>query len=143
MLETTIAGSLPRPDWLAEPEVLKGAWKLSGDELAEGQRRAAAKWIRHQETAGIDTLTDGEQFRSHFVHAFLEHIDGIDQQKKTLMGIRDNRYDLEVPTDTGPVSRPQPAHGEEAKYVRGLTDRTLKFTLPGPMTRWDTSADAQ
>ena len=74
MLETTIAGSLPRPDWLAEPEALKGAWKLSGAELEEGKRRAAAEWIRHQEDAGIDILTDGEQFRTHFVHSFLEHI---------------------------------------------------------------------
>jgi 5-methyltetrahydropteroyltriglutamate--homocysteine methyltransferase len=142
MLETTIAGSLPRPDWLAEPEALKGAWKLSGAELEEGKRRAAAEWIRHQEDAGIDILTDGEQFRTHFVHSFLEHIDGIDQNVKTIMGIRDNRYDLEVPTVTGPVSRLNPVHVNEFTYVRGLTDRTLKFTLPGPMTICDTIADA-
>jgi 5-methyltetrahydropteroyltriglutamate--homocysteine methyltransferase len=142
MLETTIAGSLPRPAWLAEPEALKGAWKLEGVELEEGKRRAAAEWIRHQEQAGIDILTDGEQFRTHFVHSFLEHIDGIDQNVKTVMGIRDNRYDLEVPTVTGPVSRPNPVHLEEFKYVRGLTGHTLKFTLPGPMTICDTIADA-
>jgi 5-methyltetrahydropteroyltriglutamate--homocysteine methyltransferase len=122
MLETTIAGSLPRPAWLAEPEALKGAWKLSGAELEDGKRRAAAEWIKHQEDAGIDILTDGEQFRTHFVHSFLEHIDGIDQNVKTVMGIRDNRYDLEVPTVTGPVSRPKPVHVDEFKYVRGLTD---------------------
>jgi len=142
MLETTIAGSLPRPDWLAEPEALKGAWKLSGAELEDGKRRAAAEWIRHQEEADIDVLTDGEQFRTHFVHSFLEHIDGIDQNVKTVMGIRDNRYDLEVPTVTGPVSRPNPVHVDEFKYVRGLTAKTLKFTLPGPMTICDTIADA-
>ena len=142
MLETTIAGSLPRPAWLAEPEALKGAWKLSGAELEEGKRRAAAEWIAHQEAAGIDILTDGEQFRTHFVHSFLEHIDGIDQNLKTVMGIRDNRYDLEVPTVTGAVSRPSPVHVDEFAYVRGLTDKTLKFTLPGPMTICDTIADA-
>ena len=53
--------------------------------------------------AGIDILTDGEVFRTHFVHSFLEKIEGIDQNRKTLMGIRDNRYNLEVPTVTGPV----------------------------------------
>lgn len=141
MLETTIAGSLPRPDWLAEPEKLKGDWKLSGEALREGQRRAAEEWIRHQEAAGIDILTDGEVFRRHFVHTFLEGIEGIDQQRRTRMGIRDNRYELEVPTVTGPVSRPRPVHLEDFKYVRSLTERRLKFTLPGPMTICDTIAD--
>jgi len=141
MLETTIAGSLPRPDWLAEPEKLKGGWKLAGDELEQGKRRAAAEWIRLEEEAGIDTLTNGEVFRIHFVHGFLEHIDGIDWERKTLMGIRDNRYDLEVPTVTAKLSRPAPVHLEEVEYTRGLTDRKLKFTLPGPMTICDTIAD--
>ncbi len=141
MLETTIAGSLPRPDWLAEPEKLKGGWKLSGQELEDGKRRAAAEWIRHQEEAGIDILTDGEVFRKHFVHTFLEGIEGIDQNKKTLMGIRDDRYNLEVPTVTSAVKRPKAVHVEEFKYVRSLTDRKLKFTLPGPMTICDTIAD--
>ncbi|MBT8444409.1 MAG: methionine synthase, partial [Gammaproteobacteria bacterium] len=142
MLETTIAGSLPRPAWLAQPEALKGDWKLTGEELEQGKRRAAEEWIRHQEEAGIDILTDGEVFRRHFVHTFLEGIEGIDQNVKTVMGIRDNRYDLEVPTVTGPLTRPQPVHLEEFKFVRGLTDRKLKFTLPGPMTICDTIADA-
>jgi len=141
LLRTTIAGSLPRPVWLAEPEALKGAWKLSGEALEDGKRRAATEWIQHQEEANIDILTDGEVFRTHFVHAFLEGIDGIDQDKKTLMGIRDNRYDLEVPTVTGPLSRPKAVHVEDFKFVRSLTKRTLKFTLPGPMTICDTIAD--
>jgi 5-methyltetrahydropteroyltriglutamate--homocysteine methyltransferase len=140
-LRTTIAGSLPRPVWLAEPEALKGAWRLSGEELEEGKRRAATEWIKHQEEADIDILTDGEVFRTHFVHAFLEGINGIDQDKKTLMGIRDNRYDLEVPTVTGTLSRPKSVHVEDFKFVRSLTKRTLKFTLPGPMTICDTIAD--
>jgi 5-methyltetrahydropteroyltriglutamate--homocysteine methyltransferase len=142
MLETTIAGSLPRPDWLAEPETLKGAWKLSGDALEEGKRRAAVEWLKHEQEAGIDIVTNGEVFRIHFVHGFLEHIDGIDWQKKTLMGIRDNRYDLEVPTVTAPVSRPHPVHLDEVKFTREQTEHRLKFTLPGPMTICDTIADA-
>jgi 5-methyltetrahydropteroyltriglutamate--homocysteine methyltransferase len=142
LLETTIAGSLPRPDWLAEPEKLKGGWKLSGQALEDGKRRAAAEWLRHEEEAGIDVVTDGEVFRIHFVHGFLEKIRGIDWQKKTLMGIRDNRYQLEVPTVTGPLSRPAPVHLEEVKFTRAQTKKRLKFTLPGPMTICDTIADA-
>lgn len=141
MLETTIAGSLPRPDWLAEPETLKGAWKLSGAALEEGKRRAAAEWIRHQEDAGIDTVTNGEVFRIHFVHGFLEGLEGIDWQKMTRMGIRDNRYELDVPTVVAPLSRPRPVHLDEVKFTRAQTKHRLKFTLPGPMTICDTIAD--
>jgi 5-methyltetrahydropteroyltriglutamate--homocysteine methyltransferase len=141
MFETTIAGSLPRPDWLAEPEKLKGGWKLSGEELKAGQRRACEEWIRHQEAADINIVTDGEVYRTHFVHSFLEGIEGIDQNKKTLMGIRDNRYNLEVPTVTSAVTRPAPVFLDDFRYTRSLTDRPLKITLPGPMTICDTIAD--
>jgi 5-methyltetrahydropteroyltriglutamate--homocysteine methyltransferase len=141
LLETTIAGSLPKPDWLAEPEKLWAAWRFEGEALRRAQERAAAEWLKHQEDAGIDIVTDGEQFRIHFVHGFLEHIKGIDWQKKTSMGIRDNRYSVQVPTVTGPVSRPQPVHLDEVRYVRAQTTRKLKFTLPGPMTICDTIAD--
>ena len=141
MLESTIAGSLPKPDWLAEPEKLWAPWRFEGEALIEAQKRAAAEWIKHQEDAGIDIVTNGEQFRIHFVHGFLEQIHGIDWEKKTAMGIRDNRYTVQVPTVTGPVSRPESVHLDEVRFCRSLTDRKLKFTLPGPMTICDTIAD--
>jgi 5-methyltetrahydropteroyltriglutamate--homocysteine methyltransferase len=142
MIPTTIAGSLPKPAWLAEPETLWAAWKLDGDTLVEGQRDAALAWIKTQEDAGIDIVSDGEQFRRHFVHGFLESIDGIDWQRMTTMGIRDNRYDAQVPTVTGPVSRKRPVHSAAARFCRAHTGHKLKFTLPGPMTICDTIADA-
>jgi 5-methyltetrahydropteroyltriglutamate--homocysteine methyltransferase len=141
MLETTIAGSLPKPEWLAEPEKLWAVWRFEGEELKRAQERAATEWLKHQEEAGIDIVTDGEQFRTHFVHGFLEHIKGIDWEKKTAMGIRDNRYTVQVPTVTGPVSRPQSVHLDEVRFTRARTTRKLKFTLPGPMTICDTIAD--
>ena len=141
MLETTIAGSLPKPAWLAEPEKLWPAWRAEGKELRLAQERSAAEWLKHQAEAGIDIVTNGEQFRIHFVHGFLEHIAGIDWNKKTSMGIRDNRYSVQVPTVTGPVSRPHPVHLDEVRFTRSQTDRKLKFTLPGPMTICDTIAD--
>ena len=141
MLESTLAGSLPKPDWLAEPEKLWAPWRFEGEPLIQAQERAAAEWIQHQEDAGIDIVTNGEQFRIHFVHGFLEQINGIDWEKKTAMGIRDNRYTVQVPTVTGPVSRLKSVHLDEVRYCRTLTDRKLKFTLPGPMTICDTIAD--
>ncbi|MDH3969751.1 MAG: methionine synthase, partial [Rhodospirillales bacterium] len=142
MLDTTIAGSLPKPSWLAEPEKLWAPWRLEGAELERAKQDAALVWLKEQEDCGIDIVANGEQFRTHFVHGFLERIEGIDWTKKTKMGIRDNRYVVEVPTVTGPVRRAQSVHGEEARFTRAHTNRRLKFTLPGPMTICDTIADA-
>ena len=142
MLRTTIAGSLPKPFWLAEPEKLWAPWRLSGAELEQGKKDAALLWIKEQEDAGIDIVSDGEQFRVHFVHGFLEHIDGIDWDKKTPMGIRDDRYVVEVPTVTAAVSRKASVHGTEARFTRAHSGHDMKFTLPGPMTICDTIADA-
>ncbi len=142
MFETTLAGSLPKPAWLAEPEKLWAPWKLEGEGLRDGQRDAALVWLKEQEAAGLDIVSEGEQFRMHFVHGFLEQIQGIDWQLKTKMGIRADRYVVDVPTVTAALSRPKPVHVEEARFLRGFTDRQMKFTLPGPMTICDTIADA-
>jgi 5-methyltetrahydropteroyltriglutamate--homocysteine methyltransferase len=142
MLETTIAGSLPKPSWLAEPRKLWPAWRLEGEALAEGKRDATLLALKLQEDAGIDIVSDGEQSRQHFVHGFLEGIDGIDFARRVAMGIRNNRYEAMVPTVTGPLRRKRAVHAIEAQIARAHTTRRLKFTLPGPMTIIDTIADA-
>ncbi|MEY2935396.1 MAG: hypothetical protein RL033_6145 [Pseudomonadota bacterium] len=141
MLDTSIAGSLPKPAWLAEPEKLWAAWQLKGEELERGKERAASFWLDAQDRAGIDVVTDGEQFRIHFVHGFLESLSGIDWQNKTRMGIRNNRYFVDVPTVTAPIKRTRSVHTSEVKFTRAQTGRKLKFTMPGPMTICDTIAD--
>lgn len=140
-LATTTVGSLPKPDRLAEPEKLWAAWRLEGAALQSAKEHAALEWLRVQEEAGIDIVGDGEQFRIHFVHGFLERLDGIDWTRKTRMGIRNNRYEAEVPTVTGPLGRPAPVHAADAAFMRRSTTRRLKVTLPGPMTICDTLAD--
>jgi 5-methyltetrahydropteroyltriglutamate--homocysteine methyltransferase len=141
MLLTTITGSLPKPRWLAQPETLWAPWRLPPDLVVEGQRDAVLVALREQESAGIDVVTDGEQSRQHFVHHFLQSLDGIDFGKRVTIGIRADRYKAEVPTVTGPLSRRVPAHLEEVRWARAHTDRRLKFTIPGPMTIVDTLAD--
>jgi len=88
--------------------VLWAPWRLEGEALIKGQQDAALAWIKIQEDAGIDIVSDGEQFRKHFVHGFPEQIEGIDWQRMTTMGIRDNRYDAKVPTVTSAVQRRVP-----------------------------------
>src|SRR5262245_42164151 len=141
MLVTTIAGSLPKPAWLAAPEMLWAPWRLPADELAAAQRDAVLIALKEQEAAGIDIVTDGEQSRQHFVHGFLGRVAGVDFGKRVTIGIRADRYKAEVPTVVGPISRMGPVHADEARFARAHTGRRLKFTLPGPMTIVDTLAD--
>jgi len=141
MFQTTIAGSLPKPGWLAETGKLWPEWRATGAALAEAKRDATLVWLKEQEDAGIAIVTDGEQSRQHFVHGFLEQVEGIDFEKKVRMGIRNNRYDAMVPTVTGPLSLRGRVHATEARLLRAHTQKKIKFTLPGPMTIIDTIAD--
>ena len=142
MFPTTIAGSLPKPAWLAEPNKLWAPWRLAGAELEAAKRDATLLALKLQEDAGIDVVTDGEQSRQHFVHGFLEFVDGIDFARKVEIGIRADRYKAMVPTVTSALRLKGRVHAREARLARAHTTRKLKFTLPGPMTIVDTIADA-
>jgi 5-methyltetrahydropteroyltriglutamate--homocysteine methyltransferase len=140
-IATTIAGSLPKPAWLAQTERLWPQWSLEGPALDEAKRDATEIAVAEQVRAGIDIVTDGEQSRRHFVHGFLERLEGIDFTRVVRKGIRADRYQADLPTITGPIRRPTPVHREEAEFARSLTRHKLKVTLPGPMTIVDTLHD--
>src|SRR5712691_9850649 len=142
LFATTIAGSLPKPAWLAEPNRLWAPWRAAAAPLADAKRDATLLALKLQEDAGIDVVTDGEQSRQHFVHGFLELVDGIDFTRKVELGIRADRYKAMVPTVTGELRLRGRVHADEARLARAHTRRKLKLTLPGPMTIIDTIADA-
>ena len=141
MFEATIVGSLPKPFWLAETNRLWPSWQLAGPELDAAKRDATLLWLKTQEDAGLDIVTDGEQSRQHFVHGFLEFVEGIDFEHKVKMGIRNNRYEAMVPTVVGPLRLKGRVHQTEAQLARAHTKKKLKITLPGAMTIVDTIAD--
>jgi 5-methyltetrahydropteroyltriglutamate--homocysteine methyltransferase len=141
LFPTTIAGSQPKPEWLAEPNKLWAPWKSQGDELVCAKRDATMLAVKLQEDAGIDILTEGEQARQHFVHGFLEKVEGIDFAHKVEMGIRKDRYKAMVPQVVAPLRLKGRVHADEARVARAHTTRKLKFTMPGPMTIIDTIAD--
>ena len=141
LFPTTIAGSLPKPEWLAEPNTLWAPWKSKGDELARAKRDATMLAVKLQEDAGVDIVTEGEQARQHFVHGFLEKVEGIDFAHKVEMGIRKDRYKAMVPQVVAPLRLKGRVHAFEASVARTHTRKKLKFTLPGPMTIIDTIAD--
>ena len=141
LLPTSIVGSLPKPSWLAEPETLWSPWKLEGEALVEGKQDALRIAVQEQRRNGIDIISDGEQTRQHFVTTFIEHLDGVDFEKRETVRIR-NRYDASVPTVVGAVSREKPVFVDDAKFLRQQTDQPIKWALPGPMTMIDTLYDA-
>ena len=141
MFKTTIAGSLPKPGWLAETGKLWPRWMQEGEALSRAKLDATLLWIKLQEEAGLDVIADGEQARQHFVHGFLEQVEGIDFDHKVEMGIRNDRYKAMVPQVVAPLRLKGRVHAAEAQFLRAHTDRQTKFTLPGPMTIVDTVAD--
>ena len=142
MFPATVAGSLPKPSWLAEPNKLWPQWRLQGGDLVTAKLEATLLAIKMQEDAGIDIVCDGEQSRQHFVHGFLESVDGIDFAHKVEMGIRGDRYKAMVPVVNGELKLKGRVHQLEARHARAHTKRKLKITLPGPMTISDTVSDS-
>ena len=141
MFDTAIAGSLPKPAWLAETQKLWPQWKAEGAELAQAKLDATLLWIKAQEDAGLSVIGDGEQSRQHFVHGFLEQVEGIDFEHKVEMGIRNDRYKAMVPQVVSALKLKGRVHAAEARFLRAHTTRKIKFTLPGPLTIVDTVAD--
>lgn len=140
LLPTATVGSLPKPSWLAQPETLWSPWNLRGDALAEGKQDALRIAAHEQARRGIDIISDGEQTRQHFVTTFIEHLSGVDFERRETVRIR-NRYDASVPTVVGAVSRDASVFVEDARFLRQQTDQPIKWALPGPMTMIDTLAD--
>ena len=142
-VRTTIAGSLPKPSWLADPETLRAPWRVDGAARAEGQDDAVSLWLAAQETAGIDIVTDGEQRRRHYIWGFIENLGRIDFDKPATKRSRGQRYSEETPaprvmeewTWDGPVLL------DALRFAKGRTDRPVKVTLPGPMTVADSVYD--
>ena len=141
LFSATLAGSLPKPAWLSETQKLWPQWKAEGKDLAQAKADATLLWIKAQEDAGLDVIGDGEQSRQHFVHGFLEQVEGIDFDHKVKMGIRDNRYDAMVPQVVSTLRLKGRVHATEAQLLRAHTAKKIKFTLPGPMTIVDTVSD--
>lgn len=140
ILPTSIVGSLPKPAWLAPPEKLWSPWKLEGEQLLEGKQDALRISLQEQQLAGVDIISDGEQTRQHFVTTFIEHLSGVDFENRKIVKIRD-RYDASVPIVVGEVTRQKAVFVDDAKFLRTLTNKPIKWALPGPMTMVDTLYD--
>lgn len=143
LLQTSVVGSYPQPDWLVNQDVLRGQrvprvrleqmWRTPADGRAAALRDAALMAIRDMEAAGIDVVTDGEMARESYSSHFVSALDGIDCAAPATIISRAG-HATQVPRVVGPVRYRAPVELEAARFLRAHTQRRAKVTLPGPFT---------
>jgi 5-methyltetrahydropteroyltriglutamate--homocysteine methyltransferase len=142
-IRATIVGSLPKPGWLAVPNILQAPWKVPSEDLPEALVDATRLSVESQVAAGLDVVTDGEQRRRHYIWGFLDGIAAVDTANLALKPTRGQRFRNEAPVArlVGEPEWPGPLQVEQLRAIRALTDRPVKVTLPGPMTIVDSVLD--
>ena len=157
---TTCIGAYPKPDYLALPdwfnspegvdtvnptELWQKAFDALGDDAEQILHRAVEDVVGQQISAGIDVPTDGEVSRENYIHYQCRYIEGIDFSKLTNKVLRDGAYAANLPTIVMPVKAREPFLYKDWQRAQNcaakLGDRSVKITLPGPMTIGDTTAD--
>ncbi|MBO0693377.1 MAG: hypothetical protein J2P58_10815 [Acidimicrobiaceae bacterium] len=149
LFPTTLVGSYPQPGWLVHRDLLGVArvrarqlWRVDPDHLAEAQDDATRLAVEDQLDVGIDVVTDGEIRRESYSNRFATALDGVDEEHPgAVRGRRGTGNVMTVPRVTGPLSRPGPVEVEDVKFLRSLTDRPIKITLPGPFTMAQQAVD--
>ena len=144
MLTTTVAGSLPKPAWLADAGAqLFAPWVQPADRLPEAQDDAVRLALHEQEEAGIDIVSDGEQRRRHYIWGFLEGLTGTDTERLGRKRTRGGKYvaEQDVARVVGELRRPGPIMVPALAFAKARTRRPVKVTLPAPMTIVDSVLD--
>lgn len=143
LLPTTLVGSYPQPNWLVDKEFmlskkpprvrLREVWRIPEADLEEAQDDATIIAVRDQERAGIDIVTDGEIRRESYFNRFANALDGIDIDKPAEVEGRNNTIQI-VPRVVGEIRRSKPVQVRDVAFLRSITDRPIKITVPGPFT---------
>jgi 5-methyltetrahydropteroyltriglutamate--homocysteine methyltransferase len=142
-LPTTVVGSYPQPDWLIDRERLgarlpprvraRELWRVEEPFLEEAQDDATRLAVRDMEQAGVDVITDGEMRRESYSNRFATALEGVDLDNP---GVALDRTGNEnpVPRVVGPIRRTRPVEVRDVEFLRSITDRRIKITVPGPFT---------
>jgi 5-methyltetrahydropteroyltriglutamate--homocysteine methyltransferase len=142
-LVTTVVGSYPQPDWLIDRERLgarlpprvraRELWRVPEPHLEEAQDDATRIAVRDMERAGVEVVTDGEMRRESYSNRFATALDGVDLDKPGVALDRTG-HENPVPRVTGPIRRARPVEVRDVEFLRSITDRRVKITVPGPFT---------
>jgi 5-methyltetrahydropteroyltriglutamate--homocysteine methyltransferase len=142
-LVTTVVGSYPQPEWLIDRDRLgdrlpprvraRELWRVPEPYLEEAQEDATRLAVRDMELAGVDVITDGEMRRESYSNRFATALEGIDLD---VPGVALDRtgHENPVPRVVGPIRRTRPVEVRDVEFLRSITDRRIKITVPGPFT---------
>jgi 5-methyltetrahydropteroyltriglutamate--homocysteine methyltransferase len=140
---TAVVGSYPQPDWLIDRERLgqrlpprvraRELWRVPDEDLEEAQDEATRAAVADMERAGVDVVTDGEMRRESYSNRFATALEGLDLDNPGVALDRTGHENV-VPHVVGPVRRKEPVEVRDVEFLRSLTDRTIKITVPGPFT---------
>jgi 5-methyltetrahydropteroyltriglutamate--homocysteine methyltransferase len=142
-LVTTVVGSYPQPGWLIDRDRLgdrlpprvraRELWRVSPPFLEEAQDDATRLAVRDLELAGVDVITDGEMRRESYSNRFATALDGVDLDNPGAALDRTGHANP-VPRVVGPIRRTRPVEVRDVTFLRSITDRRIKITVPGPFT---------
>jgi 5-methyltetrahydropteroyltriglutamate--homocysteine methyltransferase len=149
-LTTTVVGSYPQPDWLIDRERLGSRlpprvralelWRVDAAFLEEAQDDATRLAVQDMERAGVDVITDGEMRRESYSNRFATALDGVDLDEPGVALDRTG-HENPVPRVVGPIRRTRPVEVGDVEFLRALTDRRIKITVPGPFTMTQQAQD--
>jgi 5-methyltetrahydropteroyltriglutamate--homocysteine methyltransferase len=142
-LVTTVVGSYPQPDWLIDRERLgdrlpprvraRELWRVPEPLLEAAQDDATRLAVQDMERAGVDVITDGEMRRESYSNRFATALDGVDLDEPGVALDRTG-HENPVPRVVGPIRRREPVEVRDVEFLRSITDRRIKITVPGPFT---------
>jgi 5-methyltetrahydropteroyltriglutamate--homocysteine methyltransferase len=142
-LVTTVVGSYPQPEWLIDRERLgarlpprvraRELWRIAEPLLEEAQDDATRLAVQDMERAGVDVITDGEMRRESYSNRFATALEGVDLEHPGVALDRTG-HENPVPRVVGPIRRTRPVEVRDVEFLRSLTDRRVKITVPGPFT---------
>jgi 5-methyltetrahydropteroyltriglutamate--homocysteine methyltransferase len=143
VIATTVVGSYPQPDWLIDRERLghrlpprvraRELWRVDEAQLEEAQDDATRLAVQDMERAGVDVITDGEMRRESYSNRFATALDGVDLDNPGVALDRTG-HENPVPRVVGPIRRTRPVEVRDVEFLRSITDRRIKITVPGPFT---------
>jgi 5-methyltetrahydropteroyltriglutamate--homocysteine methyltransferase len=143
VLVTTVVGSYPQPDWLIDRERLgdrlpprvraRELWRVPEPFLEEAQDDATRLAVQDMERAGVTVITDGEMRRESYSNRFATALDGVDLDSPGIALDRTG-HETPVPRVVGPIRRTRPVEVRDVEFLRSITDRRIKITVPGPFT---------
>ncbi len=150
LLPTTVVGSYPQPEWLIDRERLgarlpprvrvRELWRVSEHYLEAAQEDATRLAVQDMERAGVDVVTDGEMRRESYSNRFATALEGVDLDNPGVALDRTG-HENPVPRVVGPIRRTRPVEVRDVEFLRAITDRRIKITVPGPFTMTQQAQD--